>query len=462
MPSLGTFSAAVLAATSLTLLPDAHADVSARLVAGSAVRQVSEPGHSVTEFQAVRDPINGQRLAVGAIDLDKPGSHAGCMAYLSGDGGQTWRPSNPFSALPAGDRVLSADPMLTFDHRGRLHMICLMLSDESGNPSVLRTAYIRSDDFGRSWSSPTYVPTISPDSSPDKPAIFVAKGGRIVVCALQRVDDGASGPFGRTTTGVALSNDDGRGWRVFEPRSLRGYAAECLALSRDGDGTLHMAFESLGGSKAAAGSLGSIASRDGGVTWGAPVIYAKNTYMVDPPEATAFPLASMSDADPNRPVVYAAGTRATADRRWQLVLSRSTDGGRTYRPLTAPKPPSDTCRIHMRNPVVHVDSRGRLALEFNCRNRLKVDEGIREFWLTVSVDSGDTWLPPVLLSREPEPKCSTPYIVGLVNQVDPCWRFPDGADYWFITSRPAGLQAFWIDNTTGTTTIRTQLFKVQQ
>lgn len=447
----------------LLLAPLAQAAPAPRLSAVGAVRMVSPVDHDMTEFQVARDPRDPKRLAVAAIDLEKTGAHAGCMTYLSADGGASWAESNPLMRLPGGDRALSADPMVVFDRRGRLHVVCLLPEGGTGNPlQLLRTVYVRSDDLGGSWTVPRDVPTVDPASSADKPALLVTRTGRIVVCALQGVD-GDGTPFsGRSTTAVAVSDDDAATWKVFEPPMLAGYAASCVSLSADSQDRLHMAFESLGGEKATPGTLAAVNSRDQGLTWSEPVIISKKPYLKDPPEGTAYPFASMADSNPAAPAVYAAGTTATPDRRWQLTLARSADGGRSYQPLRPPAPPSAACRRHMRNPVVHVDDRGRVALEFSCRDQLRTDEGIREAWISASTDGGRTWLPPVLLAREPAPKCATPYVAGQVNQVDTCWRFADGADYWFLTSTPAGFHAFWTDATTGDHAIRTQVFRIEQ
>ena len=436
------------------------------LVAAGPAQLVTQPDHFVTEFETAIDPTNPDRRAVAAIDADKPGTGFGCAVYTSTDAGRTWTVRDPLGAVPGSDVGFSGDPRIVIDKNGRMHVVCLMAIG-------LRMGYVYSEDFGATWSPVRLIPRIDRDplKGLDKPALWVGDSGRVMVCAVQSVQD----PNGRSrpTIGIAISDDSGETWRAFEPPAFAGYSGTCTSFASDAEGNVFMGFLSLGGPNAQLLSFGTFRTPDEGETWDRPAIVGRQMWPGGTPTGdllndefgptfnkviTFFPPIAVNRVTGTVFGAYAAAS--SDDTRWTLRVGRSIDGGVTYQSVTAPPAPSEICEQQMYSPTLHADSSGRVFLEFICSDRLSKSETMtREVWLTASVDDGSSWLAPVRLVHEQHEPCG-PYTGSTTSQFNPCWRFYDGADYWFLTHADDGVHAYWVDYVGGTSSIRSQVYQI--
>jgi hypothetical protein len=359
------------------------------------------------------DPAN----IVGAFQQDRwnDGGARGQVAARSTDGGASWvRNWVPFSVCSGGDPdyARASDPWVSFDAAGRLYQISLSVdSAELGLSAVLAST---STDGGATWSDPK---TIQRDENPvnfnDKESItgdwtradtaYAAwiPGENRSIRSLSRSFAYRGQPvFSKTT-------DGGQTWSA--PVSMAGNQnvyAQGNQIAVLPDGTLVNVFAILskgsGIQPPNANQLFMAVTRstDGGRHWSPPIKIApiRTALLTDPdnPDPQSLnetvragdylPDIAVDHASGALYVVWSDGLGTNVDN---VVISKSTDGGRTWSPLKAI---DQTPGPHAFNQTVQVAGDGTVAvLYYDFRNNTP-DPGLpTDVWLTQSTDGGNTW-----------------------------------------------------------------------
>jgi hypothetical protein len=172
----------------------------------------------------VADPDDRDFLALGSR-IDNP--EFGCALHVSDDGGRSWVPSNPVTALPEGSERCYA-PELAFGPEGELFFLFLGLQGPGNTPVG---AYIASSkDRGRSFSPPRQV--LGAERYMVRMAMDRTQGarGRLHLIWLEATSDPPLGGLGPPPNPIlaAHSDDGGATWsrpvRVSDPDRPRAVA----------------------------------------------------------------------------------------------------------------------------------------------------------------------------------------------------------------------------------------------
>ena len=238
---------------------------------------------SEVEPMVAVNPKNPDNI-VGVWQQDR-WSNGGARASLTGyslDGGRTWARTAPMfsrcaggNAANGGDYERASDPWVTFAPDGTAWQSALLtkgLSPQPGSASAILVS--RSNDGGRTWSSPVTVIRDGPPAFNDKSSITAdSTDSRYVYATWDRLE-GNRGPsyMSRTTDGGAT-------WEparaIFEPGADNQTLNNQIVVLPDG--TLVNFFSRLIGKANGAfdASLAILRSTDKGVTWSPPIIVAE-------------------------------------------------------------------------------------------------------------------------------------------------------------------------------------------
>ena len=292
-------------------------------------------GHNSPALLA--DPEDASFVAL-AHRLDNPDFN--CALQVSGDGGRSWLPVRPVLELPAGTDKCYA-PEIAFDGEGVLHYLFIGLQGQGNSPSG---AYlVTSRDRGRTFSPPRQV--LGPERYMVRMAIDRTRGspGRLHLVWLETSSDPPLGGLPASPNPIlsAWSDDGGRTFsspvRVSDQGRPRVVAP---ALALGGDGAVHVLYYDLeddvrdyqgleGPAWEGTWSLVLSSSTDEGRSWSPGVVVDAD---VVPFERVmliyTMPPAALA-ADGSRVFVSWADARASDPDVW---LRRSADGGRTWAP----------------------------------------------------------------------------------------------------------------------------------
>ncbi len=389
-------------------------------------QSLTTPGEKATEFWIQPHPSDRMRLAMGRLEFDPftevPPSTTDwrCIISTSTDGGHTWKDTTP--VFPEG----ASDPWVAYEEDGTLHAVC-----NTGN-------YARSEDNGQTWEK-----TAVDQPGNDRPSILVDSRGRLFYCATR--------PGTNEGPSIAFSDDSGATW-ILTDASAQAPAWEqtiCNRMAEGPDGTLYAA---IGLSE-----FRILVSTDEGTTW-----VEKGRIPLEDPrranygavvptheEGNMFPTLAVS---PTSGALFVGAQNYSQTQNdgvggYHIEIHRSQDHGKTFQQVTVPVAPSMCDRCDTTRASVHVDEQGRLALVW------RTSEMSLPFqtWFSASLDEGNTWLTPVLLSTEDTTQGS--WNPGSI----------DGADhYWAMTSTHDGFLAMWIDRTDeGRSAIWSQFVRVE-
>lgn len=440
---------------------------------------VSTPGHRASEYMAVSDPRRRGRVVAAAIDLDTPVGGFQCNTWFSKNGGRTWRESSPTTLWTEG---YTADPWLSIDERGRVHLVCLQRrDDQSDDRLVTAIIYLRSDDFGKSWSEPmTIQPSKAPDAlaSADKISILVSSKGTIFVCATEG---------GNPNLVVERSDNGGETWEGTELKSEDSYLTQCNGIVEGPNGEIHI------NAVAYDGNFGTYTSYDDGRTWGGFVVagnrrpggrdQVKHLVRGFTQRVPLYPDIAVS---PRTGSVFVSSEVLQEDDTMHTLVYRSTDRGQSYQPVSYPVPPSDLCASgDILKPAAAVDRRGIVGLHLRCQGATWFQTGREESWFSASADDGNSWSKPLLVSSTDLPSTNldprnwgdpnSPLAALLGFLEDPslargenllfsrpytAWRFGHAGDYWFMTASNAGFVVMWVDAFNGIQQVWARLIKV--
>jgi hypothetical protein len=285
----------------------------------------------------------------------------GCGLEVSGDGGRGWQPADPVSELPPGAEKCYA-PEVAFDGHGRLYFLFVGLQGTGNSP--MGAFLTSSTDRGRTFSPPQ--PVLGPENYMIRIAIDASQGakGRIHLIWLHASSPPPLGGLPPDTNPIqaAYSDDGGRTFTSPVQVSDAGRPrAVAPAVSLGPNHSVDVAYVDL---------------RDDAVDY-------------------------QGLAGPPWPGL------------WSVVVTTSTDGGKSFGPGVvvddALVPPGRIMLVFtMPPPSLAVDPSGRLfAAWWDSRN------GDPDVFLARSTDEGRTWTRPARLNDDPVGDGSDQYLVRL-------------------------------------------------
>jgi len=339
----------------------------------------------------------------------------GVLAATSFDGGRAWqvpdlRKQPAFSRCAGGDAAnggdfeKASDPWVTFGADGTAYFAAV--SWNASDPEVAQLV-AASRDGGRTWERPVTVvrshdPDVSDASRPVLAADPLHPHAAYLVWARQR---SAPASAARGSVVFSRTTDSGRTWSAAReiyrtPPGMQTSANQIVVLP---DGNLLNVFNEL---PADAGSvhprhdrIALMRSSDGGSTWSQPATLATSDVVevVDPRTGTKVRTGDSFtgvavDPRPGTGTVYAvwADARFTHGQTQQIVLAKSTDGGRTW---GAPAAVAPEPGIQQFIPGVAVNDRGEVAVAWYgfAAARSATPGLMTRYWLAWSTDQGRTW-----------------------------------------------------------------------
>jgi hypothetical protein len=399
-------AAAIIA---LPMLPGAMAQL---LSVGPPI-QVSPIGETVAEFSSATAPNDPQLMVASAIKEVTPGRTL-CTVYVSRDGGTVW---TEVDAWPDTGFQPAFDPWVAIGGDGIIHAIGIARTNQG-----TRAVYTQSSDQGVSWSAARAVTPLDARSlhfGADKDCLTVRADGTIYVAFSQVL---TLPPTGAGELVVARSSDGGLTWT---PRDS-GIKGNPNGIVADPDGTLVVTF--VGG---AIPGYGTVASTDGGDSWGAPVQLGELNL------TQGLPLPSIVRDSIGRIVIGDVGGSTTA----QIEISVEDQDGNVAQQWQLPVPDSDTCRDgRLIQPALTAGLTGSPAFQVACKiDPTTSTAGRQEVWLYPSVDQPDQ-----------APIEVTGFNLPMGTEHGPfATRFPDGGDYWSLTWAAGGWLSMWVDPRSG-------------
>lgn len=370
----------------------------------------------VEPFIAVNPRNLSNLVAVYQQDRYPDDGANGVLAAFSLDGGKSWqRPAlesqPPFSrcaggnASNGGDFELASDPWIDFGPDGTAYFAALGFNKSNADTAEFVSA---STTGGRTWQRPvTVIRENIPNVSDERPAVTAdptRARTAYLVWARHRTapaaEAGGAVYFSRTV-------DGGQRWSA--PRAIYetpiGMQTSANQVVVTPDGALVNVFTELG---LETGShhprhdrIAALRSSDGGVTWSEPVNVATSsvTGVADPNTGQPIRVGDSFteiavDPRPGTSTIYVtwADSRFSEGRMQQIVLARSTDGGRSWGEPVAVAADRQTPSFV---PNVAVNDRGEVAVTYygfaaagSAARALMTD-----YWISLSKDQGRTFLP---------------------------------------------------------------------
>lgn len=235
-----------LVGLALALLPaapalanDADPDVAHETPVTPMDRDV-RPGHNSPQFAVHPDDESFIALA---NRLDAPGF--GCALHLSGDGGESWAPTNPVPEIPEGAHSCYG-PEIAFGPDGTLYYLFVGLSGGGNTPmGVFLTT---SHDNGRSFGAPRQL--LGEFKFGLQMAIDRDAGdrGRLHLAWIEAISEVSVGSFGPPPNPIMSAHSDDGGNTFSDPVRVSDedrdrVVAPTLALGPDGE--VHIAYYDL-------------------------------------------------------------------------------------------------------------------------------------------------------------------------------------------------------------------------
>ncbi len=341
----------------------------------------------------------------------------GVLAAVSFDGGRSWqRPglqSQPtFSRCAGGnesnggDFELASDPWVDFGPDGTAYFAALGFN--KSNPGTAEFVAV-STTGGRSWERPVAVIRENVASLSDERPAVTADPTRSHTAYLVW-DRHRTAPAAEARGAVYFSRtvDGGKHWSA--PRAIYetplGMQTSANQIVVTPGGELLNVFNELG---LETGShhprhdrIAMIRSTDGGSSWSEPATVATSavTSVVDPGTGQMIRagdsfthIAADPRAGTNAVYTAWADSRFTDGRMQQIVLARSTDGGRNWSEAVAVTPGWEAAAFV---PGIAVNDRGEVAITYYgfAAGASSSRALMTQYWIALSKDQGRTWLPP--------------------------------------------------------------------
>ena len=341
------------------------------------------------------DPTEPRFVAM-AHRLDAPFN---CALQASGDAGRSWVTALPVRKLPAGADTCYG-PEVAFDRDGVLYYLFVGLAGAGNNPIG---AYLTtSADRARTFSPPIQV--LGPDRYMVRMVIDPAAGpkGRIHLVWLEAATKPPSGGLPAPPNPIMAAHSDDGGRTFSRPTQVSDTSrprAVAPSVVLGTDHALHVLYYDLGDdARDYAGlegptwdgtwSLVLSTSTDGGRTFSEGVVVDDQ---VAPPERVmlifTMPPAALA-AGPGG-ALYVAWTDAR-NGDWDILVRRSADGGRTWAPVRRLNDDRLHNGRHQYLPRLSVAPGGRLDVVFYDR-RGNVENRGNDVYYSSSVDAGSTY-----------------------------------------------------------------------
>ncbi len=393
-----------------------------------------EPGTNyvnaeVEPYVAVNPHLAGNIVGVWQQDRWNNGGAHGLVAGFSFDGGATWGETtlpfsvcapnavlDPFTGAPYGR---ASDPWVSIGPDGTAYAVGLLATDNtiSGNNDT-GVATVTSSDGGKTWGNQRLIKS-DKGTSPvfeftqffnDKESITAdpIHGGTAYVVwdrlkAPSHSPDAALRAHAfRGPTWFSKTTDGGKTWTgtraIFDPGQNSQTIGNLIVVDHRTD-VLYDFFEQFQTTGSPdftprGLSVGFISSSDGGNTWSQPKVVSNQQTPNDFSTTgallrTGAGLPSVAiDASTGQLYVVWEDARFTGGSVNQVVLSTSTDGGKTWSaPAVVSKTPTSTPAF---TTTVAVNSGGTVAVTYyDMRNPDGVTTGLpTDYWLVTSADHG--------------------------------------------------------------------------
>lgn len=376
---------------------------------GAAQTGINYPNAEVEPWITVNPRNPNHVVSVWQQDRWSNGGSNGLLTGVSLDGGSTWqRSAAKFTRCSGGtvanhgDYERASDPWVSFAPDGTLHQISLSFDDSDGNQAILVS---RSTDGGLHWSNPIELQRdTSFDIGLDKEAITAdPNNSRYVYAVWDRLTD-LLNPDPTQYTGptwFSRSTDGGATWEparnIYDPGRDSQTIANQIAVLPDGTLINVMVSFILFDSPAPQVNVVVLRSTNRGVTWSAPIIVnsLQAIGVVDPQTGHAVRTGdTIPDiaVDAHSGAVYVSwqDSRFSAGARDGIVLSKSTDGGRTW---SEPVQVNKARRAQAFTGSVDVNTDGVVAVTYydfrhDTRNPNTL---LTNYWLATSRDGGRTF-----------------------------------------------------------------------
>jgi hypothetical protein len=381
---------------------------------------VNYPNTEVEPFVAV-NPTNPDNL-IGVFQQDRwnDGGAHGLVASRSTNGGASWTENfAAFSACSGGTGQnayeRASDPWVTFDPNGNAYQISLSVSDQLETSAILVS---KSTDGGATWGPST---TLIRDTSginfndkesitadPTRPGYVYAVWDRGAFPGDQRSITSEFHSFAyRGQPILSRTTDGGAHWSAPVAMSPQNVFTLGNQIAVTPNGTLIDVFWAGRGSGLQPSPnqdfIGAMVSTDAGLHWSPPIKIANFAELpgcgaeriCDPD--TNQPVRAGTNipdvgVDPNTGAVYVvwADGRFTGGARPDVVLSRSTDGGRNWStPVKVNQTPVPAAAF---NPVVEVSSDSTVGVEYYDFRTNTAAAGLpTDVFLAHSHNGGSTW-----------------------------------------------------------------------
>ncbi|MEO8430651.1 MAG: sialidase family protein [Acidobacteriota bacterium] len=463
--------AAALPAAAPTPAPPARAAALPRIEIGPNILVSRDGDVPHVEAHISANPKRTKSLLGGVITAIRPDGGWACRTYASNDGGMTWRASEFAEQVEYG----GGDPYTAFTPQGTAIFTALdFAKDEKGRPRGFLRAW-RSQDGGFKWSDAMEL-----GYSYDHEQIIVDQShgkysGRIYIGVLYG--------YPVYKVGVFRSEDDGRSW-VGPVEAANGGGTigindvTPVVLS---DGTLFVPygdFQFMPEKRQSKGrgfhsTFWTVASTDGGVTFGAPQRVVAQQTNFDDKETfiSGFgKFAADADSTKYRDRIYFVWEDSRLGS-YRIHFTYSKDRGKTWSALRAiddgiPKTSQQF------QPAIAVNKDGVVGVTwFDTRN--SKDNKHFEEYFAASVDGGDTFLPPVLVSSAPSDPGGrgNSQIAPLMFKGEPdsismsflsaASRWGSGGDYMGLAAdREGAFHPLWTDARSGTFQLYTSAIRV--
>ena len=369
------------------------------------------PNGEVEPWVAVNPSNTSNQIGVWQQDRWSNGGAQGLLTAVSNDSGKSWTTVKPppFSRCaggnPAngGDYERASDPWVTYSPNGDAYQISLSINDSNPINAVLVS---KSRDGGETWGP---ITTLIRDTDPrffnDKESITAdSTDSRFVYAVWDRLDIPGDGTF-RGPAVFSRTTDGGASWEeprvIFDPGVNNQTIGNQIAVLPSGE-LINVFTYIIGGNL----NVAVMRSSDKGETWTEPLIVNQlgTVGVSDPrdgaPVRTGDIIPDIA-VDPRRghDNVYLTwqDARFTGGQADQIVLSRSTDGGRTW---SLPTRVSENVDTQAFTAAVDVDRRGQLAVTYYDFTADTVESEALEtdYWVTGSRNGGRSFSPRVRLT----------------------------------------------------------------
>lgn len=442
-------------------LTPSNGSIMVRIVVGPNVLASGDGNIPHVESIVAVNPTNPRNLIGAAIAGTQSSGGFSCRGYTSFDGGSTWT----YVDFPGQAEHGGVDPQVAFGPTGTVYVTTL------STPPGMEVH--RSVDGGRTWQT---VANLKRGYDHEQLVIDHTGGkfnGRIYIAAVH----GPFGPPQRHRIAVFHSDD---GLTFSGPVDAAGRDSTGLNVTTNilvlSDGTLVVPYAQWDVDAdtmrhAVSNPQLVVTSADGGVTFDTPVKVVDIFFGPVPDSAHqtvrdkfdlfTFPaFAADVYGTKFRDRIYMVW-RDRRNHRSQLMLTYSSDQGRTWSPptLVVPTLSKDEAQFQ---PAITVNRSGVVGiLWFGSPASRAIDQ--YDVYFTASLDGGKTFLAPALVSSEASRPISAGNVLPRknfettsddaihINTISATSRWPQGGDYIGLASDARGVfHPFWPDSRSGT------------